>query len=302
MQVLKEQQAKPNFYIHIIDYVHNTTTYTKHFLQNFTPHTLLQQKQLNISKEQLHYIQQFHENPDIILTKTDKNMGWGLVPTSWFNTEYTRQLSDNTTYRLIDNFDFDSTVSTSNTLLKKLKLRFDKLLTSTNDKQLLQPIDKNKLQVPYMKLLPKVHKLDETASTDNLNKLTGRPIITAHSWLTSNPSRLLGTELDNLILGLKDLFSTQNIPFPLIYNSTDLLNLLHNINIDHIDNFCLTTFDFTSLYTNISYHDTIHAIVTSCKLLNLPNFYRDYLLNLNNFINNRNFFTVGNTGSRGRYG
>ena len=268
---------------------------TKHFLQNFTPHTLLQQKQLNISKEQLHYIQQFHENPDIILTKTDKNMGWGLVPTSWFNTEYTRQLSDNTTYRLIDNFDFDSTVSTSNTLLKKLKLRFDKLLTSTNDKQLLQPIDKNKLQVPYMKLLPKVHKLDETASTDNLNKLTGRPIITAHSWLTSNPSRLLGTELDNLILGLKDLFSTQNIPFPLIYNSTDLLNLLHNINIDHIDNFCLTTFDFTSLYTNISYHDTIHAIVTSCKLLNLPNFYRDYLLNLNNFINNRNFFTVGNT-------
>ena len=222
-------------------------------------------------------------------------MGWGLVPISWFNTEYTQQLSDNSTYKLVDNFDFDATVFTSNTLLNKLKIRFNKLLNSTNDKLLLQPPNKTTLQIPYMKLLPKVHKLDTTASTDNLSKLTGRPIITAHSWITSNPSRLLGTELDNIILQLKDLFSSRNIPFPLIYNSTDLLNLLYTIDIDFIDNFCLTTFDFTSLYTNISYQDTIHAIITSCKLLKLPIFYRDYLLNLNNFINNRNFFTVGNT-------
>ena len=58
---------------------------------------------------------------------------------------------------------------------------------------------------------------------------------------------------------------------------------------------CVTTFDFTSLYTKISYHDTTQAIITSCKLLNFPNFYRDYLLNLNNFINQRNFFRAGNT-------
>ena len=49
---------------------------------------------------------------------------------------------------------------------------------------------------------------------------------------------------------------------------------------------CLTTFDFTSFYTNLSYHDTTQAIITSCKPLNLPNFYRDHLLNLNNFITN----------------
>ena len=40
---------------------------------------------------------------------------------------------------------------------------------------------------------------------------------------------------------------------------------------------------------------TTQAIIKSCKLLNLPNFYRDYLLNLNNFINQHNFFRVGNT-------
>ena len=45
--------------------------------------------------------------------------------------------------------------------------------------------------------------------------------------------------------------------------------------------FCLITFDFTSLYPNISYYDTTRAIIMSCKLLNLPNFYRDYLLTCN---------------------
>ena len=226
LQVLRENQTKPNFNIHIIDYIHNTTAYTKHFFQHFTPTKHFQQTKLNITNDQLSNIQRFHDNPDIILTKTDKNMGWGLVPISWFNTEYTRQLSDNSTYKLIENFDFDTTVSTSNTLFNKLTLRFNKLLHSTNDKLLLQPPNKTTLQIPYMKLLPKVHKLDTTASTDNLHKLTGRPIITAHSWITSNPSRLLGNELDNIILQLKDLFSSHNTPFPFIYNSTDLLNLL----------------------------------------------------------------------------
>ena len=33
----------------------------------------------------------------------------------------------------------------------------------------------------------------------------------------------------------------------------------------------------------------LKLIIKSCKLLNLPDFYGDYLLNLNNFINQRNF-------------
>ena len=78
-------------------------------------------------------------------------------------------------------------------------------------------------------------------------------------------------------------FKERNIPYPLIYNSYDLLLLLDKLHITNMCDFCLTTFDFTSLYTNISYHDTTRAIIMSCKLqlLNLPNFYRDYLLNLN---------------------
>ena len=55
--------------------------------------------------------------------------------------------------------------------------------------------------------------------------------------------------------------------------------MLDKLDITNMYDLCLTTFDFTSLYTNISYHDTTRTM--SCKLLNLPNFYGDYLLKLN---------------------
>ena len=146
-----------------------------------------------------------------------------------------------------------------------------------------------------MKLLPKVHKLHHPASTDNLAQLTGRPIITAHSWITSKPSRLLGEELDKLLFQIHDIFKNRQIKFPLVNNSFDLLTELQNIRINDIDKYTLTTFDFTSLYTNISYPDAIHAIIDACKLLNKPTSYRDLLLNLNHFVNNNNFFVSGCT-------
>ena len=57
---------------------------------------------------------------------------------------------------------------------------------------------------------------------------------------------------------LDTYFATEkwNIPYPLIYNSYDLLLLLDKLHITNMYDLCLTTFDFTSLYTNISYHDT----------------------------------------------
>ncbi len=55
----------------------------------------------------------------------------------------------------------------------------------------------------------------------------------------------------------------------------------------------MTTFDFTSLYTKITFQNTIDAIISSCKLLKFSRLYRDFLLNLNNFINERNYFSVG---------
>ena len=81
-------------------------------------------------------------------------MGWALVPTTWFTNEYTRQLTDSTTYKRINNFDLTKTITDSNKLLRKLQIRFHKLLTTSTDKQLLNTITQDKLQLPYMKLLP----------------------------------------------------------------------------------------------------------------------------------------------------
>ena len=100
-------------------------------------------------------------------------------------------------------------------------------------------------------------------TNNNLTKLT------AHIWITSNPSCLLGTKLDRIILQLKNFFKERNIPYPLIYNSYDLLLMLDKLHITNMYDLCLKTFDFT------------RAIIMSCKLLNLSNFYGDYLLNLN---------------------
>ena len=220
-------------------------------------------------------------------------MGWALLPTTWFTNEYKRHLDDLHTYKHINDFNKERHIADSNKLLTAFRSRFD-ILLPTNNKSLLNPLLPTNVQLPFMKLLPKVHKLSSPASPDNLNQLTGRPIITAHSWTTSNVSKLLGTELDSVILQLKNLFISQNKPFPLIYNSSELVDILQKHHIADINNFKLTTFDFSSLYTNITFQDTINAIIKSCKLLKLSTFYRDFLLNLNDFINNRNFFTIGN--------
>ena len=148
----------------------------QHHTQNSTYKPLtyenLQTQHINITQSNNAHIYNLNTRNDIILTKTDKNMGWALIPTSWFNNEYTRHFTDTTTYRRIYNFDLTATITNSNKLLRKLQLRFNKLLSTPGNKQLLDTITKDKIQLPYMKLLPKVHKLTDTASPSNLNRLT----------------------------------------------------------------------------------------------------------------------------------
>ena len=86
------------------------------------------------------------------------------------------------------------------TLLGQLKKRFSTIITNHDNSRLLHSTSKDKLLLPYMTPLPKVNELHKPVSYDNLTTLTGRLIITAHRWITSNPSRLLGTELASIIL------------------------------------------------------------------------------------------------------
>ena len=76
--------------------------------------------------------------------------GWSKVAVHSVVAPFT----DTTTYRRIDNFNLTTTIINSNKLLRKLQLRFDKLLSTPTNKQLLDIVTKDKLQLPYMKLLP----------------------------------------------------------------------------------------------------------------------------------------------------
>ena len=131
-----------------------------------------------------------------------------------------------------------------------------------------------------MKLLPKIHKLTSTASPHNLDLLTGRPIITAHSWTTSNVSKLLGNELDNIINQLNDLFNSQNFHFPLISNSSELIDLLQQPHVTDINNSKLTTLSRTqsmlsSLVANSSTFTVIFYLILMILLTTETTFLLD---------------------------
>ena len=92
-------------------------------------------------------------------------MKWALLPTSWSTNKYNRHIQDNFT--------------------QKQKTRFHNLInTSDKHKPLLNNLEPNNIQLPFIKLF-KVHKLSSSTSP-NLDKLTSQPIITAHSSTTSN--------------------------------------------------------------------------------------------------------------------
>ena len=151
LTLLKQEQARPNFNLHLTDYVQNTVSYSKEIQQSFNIQSIVNHNLHNITPQTTSHITNLQEDNDIILTMTDKNMGWALVPISWFSTEYNRHFSDITTYKRIDNFDISNTISHSNRLLNKLKQHFSTIISNHNNQHLLDPIPQDQPHLPYMK-------------------------------------------------------------------------------------------------------------------------------------------------------
>ena len=81
---LKQEQTRPNFNLHLIDYVHNTVSYTKEILISHNLRSIVNHKFNNITPQSASHITNLQSINDI-LTMTDKNMGWASVPISWFS-------------------------------------------------------------------------------------------------------------------------------------------------------------------------------------------------------------------------
>ena len=120
LKLLQEEQTKPNFNHHVIDYVYNTVQYSKEYLQS---HNFNQQLKplhlLNISSATSQHIDDLEHNPNIVITQTDKNLGWAFLPITWFNAEYERHLNNTQTYKLINDFYMEQHITDGNTSLSK---------------------------------------------------------------------------------------------------------------------------------------------------------------------------------------
>ena len=88
LPLLHQEQSRPHFNLHLIDYVHHTVSFTGEFLQPAKFRSIIYPKLCNTHLHTTSYITDVQNNNDIILTVSDKNVGWALVPTSWFSTEY----------------------------------------------------------------------------------------------------------------------------------------------------------------------------------------------------------------------
>lgn len=100
--LLKQQQSRPSFNVHLIDYVHNTVSSTKQFLHSTDVRTYVNVNHCNANLHQASYVTQLRQSDD---TNSGRQiMGWAFVPTHWFRTEYDRHFSDTDTYKRIDNF------------------------------------------------------------------------------------------------------------------------------------------------------------------------------------------------------
>ena len=90
----RTNRTRPNFNLQLIDFVQNTVSYTKEILQSHNLRSIVNHKFNNITPQIASHITNLQNDNDIILTMTDKNMGWALVPISLFSTEYNRHFSD----------------------------------------------------------------------------------------------------------------------------------------------------------------------------------------------------------------
>lgn len=76
--LLKQQQSRPSFNVHLIDYVHNTVSSTKQFLHSTDVRTYVNVNHCNANLHQASYVTQLRQSDDTNSGK--QNHGMGVCP------------------------------------------------------------------------------------------------------------------------------------------------------------------------------------------------------------------------------
>lgn len=231
---------------------------TSDFVRKFKPRQ-------NISHEIITLKRWQKQNPQEIITLTDKNLGFAIVDTiSYF--DFCSKHLQSTTYDMIST----TTENFKNmTFYKNIVNEYLDLLNSlTIAKNLYSYLEKDRdFNLPKFHILPKIHKQTKPIPT--------RPIVGALNWLTTPYSKVL----DKLIQP-----HLSNLPHILKNSQTLCHDLATNLN-SFDSNLLLVTLDIESLYTNIK-------LPLLEQLLAEEN---NQLSRICNFITRNNFFEFNNS-------
>ena len=244
-------------------------------------------------------IKQLHKigkETDYVINVADKNLGFVINNTTWYVKELDRQLNDQSTYREIMNVSKEGLIDISKSNLIKLNHKLRELNITEHRLSTLETCTKSALKLPSLNLLPKIHKLKNTPNPENEEQLKGRPILNGYNFTTSVVSRLFNSYMENITSILKCRFEHSGITFPCLKNSDDLIHSLNSLpifNLNDITNTWIITFDFESLYTNITKEYVLGMLNFSLHENFLSKSEYDICTELYNYMQNNTFFHIG---------
>ncbi|KAK4694560.1 hypothetical protein P7C70_g8712, partial [Phenoliferia sp. Uapishka_3] len=232
----------------------------------------------NVSNKMISGLLDLYKNGEILIKPSDKNLGPCILPIDWYVGECMRQLSDTTTYELVDS----APTQLMHTWLQKyLTDVSDTIGTGAfafeftgQDIKFLRDLTVDNAKLPEFYITPKVHKPPP---------LKGRPIIPSHSWITANVSTFLDAKLQPLLSW-----------FPwILRDSKQLIRELSELVLPipkEGEQVWLVTGDVRAMYTNIP---TVEGIEVVCDFV--ESFYglavSKVFSSLLHFVLDNNYFT-----------
>lgn len=212
----------------------------------------------------LRKLKKLKDNVDIKITQSDKNLGLVVQSLEQYHSMVRLHLS-NVIYQKQSGHFPDSLFNwniTMKRLINEHSQLFDKCKKEKIDNRLLKFVSNLQTNLPVFHVLPKLHKPGKT----------GRPIVGAPAWITTNWSKML----DHLL-------QTYKLPH-VLFNSIELVKELEFRPVPAHSFF--VTCDVSSLYTNI---DLDRLFSTIANLTKSP-----ILVDILQFICKNNFFRYGN--------
>lgn len=216
-------------------YLRATRAELKKAIDELSPDTVRRFGASNQERRILRFLREMREHPQVTLKNADKNLGLTVVGREWYEQEAQKQLSDQSTYRLVKEE-------------KEVKDTIDKVVRRTKAlSQFLKKFEKNEMEskfldhkmknsgkkLPFFYIMPKLHK----------NPVTGRPIVAQVDWVSTPLSIWLNERLRKF-MPLAD---------SLLQDSRDMVIRIENMTpiTENKDDYVLVTMDVKELYTRI---------------------------------------------------